>query len=633
MSKKRRNSERRFSSPHSDAGSKPVSGGRPASLQHSALTGWRRTAARAALVVLGPLLLLAGMEMLLRLAGYGYPTSFFVPVGDGEHLISNRHFGTRFAGWESSIQPYPALLEARKAPGAFRIFVLGESAALGTPAPAFGFVRILEVMLRQQFPEKRFEVINAAMRGINSHAVLPIAKECARHSPDLFLIYMGNNETVGLHSPEPSGFNITPYRRLILVSQWARATRLAQLVERTVLALRKGGAKRSEQDMEYFRQHRLLADDPRRAAVYDNFRANLEEIAQVTLASGAKTIVSTVAVNLRDFPPLGSLHRPGLSTAELSKWEAAFARGTNAETRGQFAEAITNYLEAARVDDHFAEQHFRLARCYLANHQVTEARAHFGLSRDWDAIQFRTDSRQNEIVRAVVGGKKAAGPVLVDAEQAMAGDPACEHGLPGQRFFHEHVHLTFDGDYLLAKTFLSPVANALGLPASSRPLPSRKECADTLAFTEWDEFGVASAPLRMTAKAPCLDQLDHQQRQTEAEAAIQKRILAFHQQGGFKQAVEVYRAALARQPEDWQMHMNLGNFFTDFSDHAGAVNEYEAAVKFMPAYPALRVMLAQALLQTGKRTEAIMQLEETLRIAPDSSVAKEGLAQLLGRRK
>ena len=137
----------------------------------------------------------------------------------------------------------------------------------------------------------------------------------------------------------------------------------------------------------------------------------------------------------------------------------------------------------------------------------------------------------------------------------------------------------------------------------------------------------------MTAKAPCLDQLDHQQRQTEAEAAIQKRILAFHQQGGFKQAVEVYRAALARQPEDWQMHMNLGNFFTDFSDHAGAVNEYEAAVKFMPAYPALRVMLAQALLQTGKRTEAIMQLEETLRIAPDSSVAKEGLAQLLGRRK
>ncbi|MCX6903236.1 MAG: tetratricopeptide repeat protein, partial [Verrucomicrobia bacterium] len=514
---------------------------------------------------------------------------------------------------------------ARKVPGTFRIFVLGESAALGTPAPAFGFARILEVMLRQQFPEKRFEVINTAMRGINSHAVLPIARECARHSPDLFLIYMGNNETVGLHSPEPRGFNITPYRRLILVSQWARATRLAQWVERTVLAVRKGAAKRPEQDMEYFREHGLLAAAPRRAPIYDNFRANLEDIAQATLASG-------VAVNLRDFPPLGSLHRPGLSAAELSKWEAAFAKGTNAEAHGQFAGAITNYLEAARVDDHFAEQYFRLARCYLANNQAAEARKHFGLSRDWDAIQFRTDSRQNEIVRAVAGGKKEAGLVLVDAEQAMAGDPACEHGLPGHRFFHEHVHLTFDGDYLLAKTFLSPVAKALGWPASPHPLPSRKECADALGFTEWDEIGVAAAPLRMTAKAPCLDQLDHQQRQTEAEAAIQNRILAFHQQGGFKQAVEVYRAALARQPEDWQMRMNFGNLLTDFSDHTNAVNEYAAAVRSMPVYPSLRLMLAQSLLHTGKRHEAIRQLEQALRIAPDSSVVKDGLAQLLGRK-
>ena len=65
---------------------------------------------------------------------------------------------------------------------------MGESAAAGTPDPAFGFARILEVMLRRQFPDRRIEVINAAMRGINSHIILPIARECVRLQPDLFIV-------------------------------------------------------------------------------------------------------------------------------------------------------------------------------------------------------------------------------------------------------------------------------------------------------------------------------------------------------------------------------------------------------------------------------------------------------------
>ena len=35
------------------------------------------------------------------------------------------------------------------------------------------------------------------MTAINSHAVLPIARECARHEGDLWIVYMGNNEMIG----------------------------------------------------------------------------------------------------------------------------------------------------------------------------------------------------------------------------------------------------------------------------------------------------------------------------------------------------------------------------------------------------------------------------------------------------
>ena len=84
-----------------------------------------------------------------------------------------------------------------KPPNTKRIFILGESAALGDPMPEFSFSRMLEKMLIERFPSNRFEVINVAVTAINSHVILPIARECARHEGDLWIVYMGNNEMVG----------------------------------------------------------------------------------------------------------------------------------------------------------------------------------------------------------------------------------------------------------------------------------------------------------------------------------------------------------------------------------------------------------------------------------------------------
>ena len=40
-------------------------------------------------------------------------------------------------------------------------------------------------------------MVNVAMTAINSHVILPLARECAGHQGDLWVIYMGNNEMVG----------------------------------------------------------------------------------------------------------------------------------------------------------------------------------------------------------------------------------------------------------------------------------------------------------------------------------------------------------------------------------------------------------------------------------------------------
>jgi tetratricopeptide (TPR) repeat protein len=591
---------------------------------------------RVALAVGAPVVVLAVLTLGLRLAGYGYPTGFFVRLGDSQTLTTNRRFGWQFMRREVATQPFPLLMAAQKPPGVLRIFILGESAAQGTPAPAFGFGRILEVMLGERFPDRKFEVVNVAMRGINSHVVLPIARECVGFSPDLFLVYMGNNEMIGLHSPGPRGINWACYPRLIRFGQWVKGLRLAQAFDavRAHLASVKG----PEQDMEFFRRARLAADDPRREPVYENFRANLAAICQAGRVSGAKVILSTVAVNLRDFPPLASMHRLGLAPADLTSWDSAWARGTNAEAHGQCGVALTNYLEALRLDDHFAELHFHLARCALEAGQTDVARRHFELARDWDALQFRSDHRLNQTVREARGLGRDAGLLLVDAERAFEDPVNSEQGIPGDHLFCDHVHPTFDGDYLLARLFLPAVAQGLNLgtlpPLAGSPglaVQSREDCAKALAFTEWDEISVTAAMLRLTAKPPFLDQLEHSVRQARGEQTLDLRGQQFQRQPGLPRAKDIYREAITRRPSDWQSHFNFGSLLADFGDKPGAAAEFASALRLMPVFPQLHMLLGQALWDEGRRQEAVQELKLALRLDPDYTPAQEALAETTGR--
>ena len=85
-----------------------------------------------------PLVVLLGLELALRMAGWGYPTHFFVRSKTGwpDLYRENPKFGWRFFPQRVARAPDPVLISRLKAPGTYRIFVLGESAALGDPEPA-----------------------------------------------------------------------------------------------------------------------------------------------------------------------------------------------------------------------------------------------------------------------------------------------------------------------------------------------------------------------------------------------------------------------------------------------------------------------------------------------------------------
>jgi tetratricopeptide (TPR) repeat protein/lysophospholipase L1-like esterase len=247
------------------------------------------------LALLAPLILLGAGEGVLRLADLGYPTSFLVPREfNGRTVwVDNPFFGYRFFPPRMARLSAPLRLEKDKPADALRVVVLGESAALGDPQPEIGLPRFLELQLEARFPERRVEVINAAMTAINSHVIVEIARELAEFQPDAFVVYMGNNEVVG------------PYGPGTVFSASARWTRLRVLLSR----LRLAGLVRGRADaagwtgLAMFAGREVAAEDARLDDVYANFQANLQRVLDLAARRDIPVVLSTVAVNLRDGAP------------------------------------------------------------------------------------------------------------------------------------------------------------------------------------------------------------------------------------------------------------------------------------------------------------------------------------------
>ena len=108
-----------------------------------------------------PLLVFGGLELSLRLSGYGYPTGFFLKneIGGKDYYVSNDRFGYRFFPPALARTPLPLRMAANKPAHTYRVFVFGESAAMGDPDPSFGAWRYLKVLLGERFPGTDFEVV------------------------------------------------------------------------------------------------------------------------------------------------------------------------------------------------------------------------------------------------------------------------------------------------------------------------------------------------------------------------------------------------------------------------------------------------------------------------------------------
>lgn len=570
------------------------------------------------LLLVFPFLLLAMAEAALRLGGYGFDPDFFQRrhIGSEDFFVQNEDFSFRFFPRETARNPGPIRFPAVKAPGTFRIFIFGESAAMGDPAESFAPDRYLGALLRAKYPDRKFEIINVAFTAINSHVILPIARACAKRSGDLWIIYMGNNEMVGpFGATSVFGWRAPPWPAVRLVLALERL-RLGQLL----MNLGRRMSQRPNQQTVWGGMGMFLHSEvsPRGAAremVCRNFQRNLDDILRAGLGSGAKVMLNTMAVNLKDCPPFASLVDSNLPPSAHGDLDRLLDAARQARAQGRLPDAEALFARAAALDGTCAEAQFEWGQCLLAETNLAAAREHFQTACDDDALPFRADSRINASIRAERAKFSPSQLIFADAETALS---QADGGICGDDTFFEHVHFDFDARHRLARLWADKIETLLGTNANVWLSPAA--CEANLGLTEWNR----AQAIHFMSERMELPPLSSQANNAQRRAALEARIAQLRERMTPARAARVkkdFAALVAQRPDDYFLREEFAVFLELCGDVTGAADQWEGVRELLPQDSVGYYEHGRLLISQQHYSEAESELRTSLAIRPSRAEA------------
>ena len=274
------------------------------------------------------------------------------------------------------------------------------------------------------------------------------------------------------------------------------------------------------------------------------------------------------------------------------------------EAAGSFAEALAQYQQAAKIDPQFADLQFRMGTCDLALTNYDQARSDFEQARDYDALDFRSDTRINAAIQEAAARHAGQGVALLDAASIFAqNSPA---GIPGLKLFYEHVHLNFAGNYLLALNFAEQARKILPASITAQDKGSwttAELCNSRLAATVWDRQRVWEPILSRINSPPFTGQFNHDAMLKVYAAKLEEAKSGLNTQTP-EQARHMYEQALALAPDDYFLHANFQRFLEKGGNLPRTITEAKRCCELVPWLPGGFYYTGTLLVRAGNTTEA-----------------------------
>ena len=543
----------------------------------SPVTFRSRPVAKIALAILAPLVFFGVLEGFFRLTGLFRPPHLLQKVRhEGElYYTANPAFARLFLQRADVPSPPPLWVAARKSEGVRRVILLGESAAAGFPMTDHHLGRLVQARWNARFPGEPVEVINLSMDAVNSHALREFAREPMVLEPDMVVLYAGHNEVIGPFGPAAKFGSPAGSPALTRLSLAVRRTHTGRAVESFLGLFARKGDPQPWRGLDEFRGVQIAHDDPALDTMMANTEANLRDIVRRALAQDAKVLFVVPAINLTDWPPVGS--------------EPPDAGGVDAVLAAQEAGDLSGFRSAALV--------YEAAQKRLADGDLAQAWPLYRRAADLDTQRFRADARLRDLQRQIASD---SGPAVaaVDADRWL-------HELnpsfaTDREFFLEHVHLTFAGRAAVAELTVDGMAALWGLVPRSesaevaaawwQAFPAAdKELRRDVLFTGYDEHDMWSLAWKLLrlgvfADAPGLaqrrDELAEQTRQLQRAAVL-----------GWDTTdlIVAYERAQLQNPADPVTHFTAGRLLGLRGEGERAESAFQRGFALQPNSPDARL--------------------------------------------
>lgn len=280
-----------------------------------------------------------------------------------------------------------------------RIFIIGESVASV-------FSRSKETLveyLKQAAPGYDFEVIDCATAGYDSFRISLVAKEIIDYSPDVIILFAGNNEFYPRINLDPWLTN--PLTRHLYERLWVFRS-LYNLFHRN----------------EKFEDNSLASQNAK-------FKKNIHAILSFCQNKDIPLILFTLPVNYRDFPPFAYQFNV--------IYNREFFEARLQIENGQPEKAVvllSNMLLRGFENNPYV--HFYFAKSLEAIGDYPAAKKHYLEALEYDTYPgYRCPPSRNKILMGLAEEK---GVIIVDL--ALIFSNYAPHGLLGDMLFEDHCH-------------------------------------------------------------------------------------------------------------------------------------------------------------------------------------------------
>ncbi len=328
-----------------------------------------------------------------------------------------------------------------KPPGTVRIAAFGGSATHGyhLPDPARdSYLSLTARLLAAVSPGREVETINCGGISYASYRLVGLVREVLAYDPDAVIVMTGHNEFLEpRHYGELLGAEKPPF--------WTYRLRLGRLLRNLTAQVESRPAAPTGTDVvfgdEITEQYVVRTEDERRRTL-EHFARNLDRMIDACRDRDVPVVLVTLPSNIRDFTPLHTEPRGGLTMEDLSK-RLEEIKALVAEER--YSEALLETRRELEIDGNAAIYHYLAGLCLDKLDRPLEATEQYVLARDTDAFPHRCPTAFNEKIREIARKREV---LLVDADEAFR--RASPWGAPGNNLFVDQCHPNLEGHRIIA---------------------------------------------------------------------------------------------------------------------------------------------------------------------------------------